>query len=146
TIDDVEHRGMNSLQRRWVLCNGSGPRVQLTPSDPGQTARCVQPERTIVVLDHPVHGVAGQSVLHRQHVDPAILDASEPALSGQPERAVAVTVKSTSQASSHALRRTVRRGDVAIFEIFESAGTESQPKAAADGVGEHDDGRALQPE
>ena len=134
----VEQRGLNGPGADRAGVHGKRPRIQLRARDARQPARRVQPERAVIILGRPVHAVAGQAVLRGQRVNPAVLDPAESAFGRGPDGAVRVQPQVADHASSQSFRDAVRRDDSPVLEIRQPGPVaESEPQAAAHGIGHH---------
>ena len=94
SVGPVENGRMDRLL--WM----GGPGVQLRPTNTYEATGQIQPDRTGVILHHPVNRIAGQSVLAGERENVAVFDPAQPTLSGDPECAVAIDVETADHSLS----------------------------------------------
>jgi hypothetical protein len=127
----VEHLNLDSPSRVGDPC------VHVRPRNAHQSTCHVQPDGVIVVLRHPVHGIAGQSVVARKRCNPAVLcrDLAEPAFSCGPERAVLVELEGGDLPSPQSIGTRVRCADLTILKILDATRMRSKPEPAPSWIG-----------
>src|SRR5688572_23329501 len=121
SVGPVENCRMDRLL--WM----GGPGVQLRPTHTYEATGQIQPDRTGVILHHPVNRIAGQSVLAGERENVAVFDPAQPTHSGGPECAVPVDVETADLAHSHPLGARVRCADLTVAEIREPTVSKSKP-------------------
>ena len=94
SVGPVENGRMDRLL--WM----GGPGVQLRPTNTYEATGQIQPDRTGVILHHPVNRIAGQSVLAGERENVAVFDPAQPTLSGDPECTVAIDVETADHSLS----------------------------------------------
>src|SRR5271163_122452 len=111
------------------LVHGGGPGVQFGVGDAYQAAGRVQPHRTVVVFDSPVHRVARQSVLAGHRSQAIVLQPAEATFSGDPESSVITEVKVADTACAEAIWGCVGCADLTVSKIDDSPSVKSNPQA-----------------
>src|SRR5262249_5858717 len=135
SIGIVEDRDRNGPLRSGVFFHGSSPGVQLGTRDANDAAGHVQPERTRVVLQSPLHGIAGQSVSIGNSCDAAVFHAAPPAFGSGPEGAFRIEAESVDPALAQTVGGPILRPDLPTLEIDDAALRKAKPEAIPHGVG-----------
>src|ERR1700758_2879490 len=84
SVGTVQDRGPNRPVRI------RSPRVQLRPGNTHEAAGHVQPERTSIIVHHPIDRIAGQSIPAGERGNMPVFHSAEPALGRGPERIVPI--------------------------------------------------------
>src|SRR4029450_9798821 len=111
SVGTVENGRMDRLLRI------GGPGGQLGPGNTQQSAGEIQPDRTRLVLPHPVNRFAGQSVLASERQHAAVSDSAQSAVSCRPEGAVPIDVEIADHSLAQPLGACVRGAELAVLEI-----------------------------
>ena len=134
------------MRQLWTPVDGRAPRVQFAAGDANQPARQLQPQRTGIVFDDPVHRIARQTVPAGDRGAMAVLQPDQPVLGGCPKRAARIEAKIVDGRRCHPVRCSIRRADLAVSEMHDPASSKSQPHAAQSHIGEEADRRVIVPE
>src|SRR6185295_11352989 len=104
-----------------------GPGVQVSSANTHEAASQIQPDRTGVVLHHPVNRIARQSVPARERENVAVFDPAQPTRGGGPQCAVPIDVETADLALSQALGATVRGTELTVPEVRDAIVSKSKP-------------------
>src|SRR5262249_14801893 len=127
SIGTVENRRLDGPGRIFIFVHCCSPSVHLGSCKAHQAAGHKQPKRMVVVLDHPVNCVAGQSVLAGQRGNAAVPHPAESALGGGPDRAVGIVSKTVNRALAKPVGGCVRCADLTIPEVNYATLIKSKP-------------------
>src|SRR5262249_44604834 len=105
------------------------PRLQPAAGDAHQSARRAQPAQMVIVLAHPLHGIAWQSVSTRQSADATVLQSAQSALGGSPDRTVRFDTQLIDSALTQSICRGVPRPKLTVCDIRDAAVVDPQPQA-----------------
>src|SRR5262249_15459264 len=133
-VGAVENGRLETPTGLFAPLRRGGPGVQLGAGDAHQAAGHVQPERAGVVLDSPVNGVAGQPVPAGQGGPATLCQPAEPAFGGGPERAIRIEAQGVDASLAQSVGSRVRRADLSLDLVHDSALLEPDPEAASDGI------------
>src|ERR1700676_2175672 len=89
----------------------------------------------IVVFDHPVNGIARQSILARERGNTTVFHVTQSALGCRPERTILIELKALDTASAQSIGVSVRCADLTVLEIRHATLKKSEPKAALQRIG-----------
>src|ERR1700758_4030915 len=90
SVGTIENCCFDQMLRIFASFHCGCPGVDFGTGDSNEAAGHVQPQPAIVVLDHLVDRVAGQSVFAGQRGQTIVLQTAQPAFSGDPERALVI--------------------------------------------------------
>src|SRR5271165_6789717 len=111
-------------------CRIRFPRVQFDSVDAQQAAGGVHPNREGVVLDEPMHCIAGQAIFGRQGRGSTILYAAEAAFGGGPKGPLVIDVKIPDSVRAQAVFAAERCVDFTVLEVGNPSLKESQPQSS----------------
>src|SRR5262245_54879343 len=93
-----------------------------------------------VVLDCPMHGIAGHSALAVERRNAAVFEATKTAFRSGPERTVRIESKPVDPSLTQSVAGSILCPDLTAGEISDTALEESQPQAILQGIGDHSRG------
>ena len=127
SIGIVENKCLNRPLGVSVMVYCRSPGVYFGARNAHKAARHKEPECMVVILDHPMNRITGQSVLAGQRGSTATLQPAESALGGGPDGAVGIELKIVDCTIAKPIGCFVGCADLAITEVQDTALIKSNP-------------------